>query len=157
MIYYCDSSALVKIYLEENGSRFMRNLRSHAAIGNILVNVIAGPEVLSALHRRTRTGDLTAEILAEARKNFGRDYLEFFSRHPVSDAIIQLAMQLIEKYPLRGYDSVQLATALNFQNALRMSNGREVVFLSSDKVLNNAARSEGLAVINPSEQETSHE
>jgi predicted nucleic acid-binding protein len=153
MIYYCDSSAIVKIYLEESGSIFMRNLRRNATIGDILINVIAGPEVLSALNRRFRTGDLTAEILAEARKDFGRDFAEFFSRYPVSDAIIQFAMHLIEKYPLRGYDSVQLATAVHFQNALRMSNGREVTFLGSDKVLNNAAKREGLTVINPSEQE----
>lgn len=58
MIYYCDSSAIVKIYLEESGSTFMRNLRRTATIGDILINVIAGPEVLSALNRRFRTGDL---------------------------------------------------------------------------------------------------
>lgn len=62
-------------------------------------------------------------------------------------------MQLIEKYPLRGYDSVQLATALNLQSVLSMFDGEEVYFLGSDKVLNNAAKNEGLAVINPSEQE----
>jgi hypothetical protein len=129
-----------------------RELRRNAAIGNILINVIAGPEVLSALNRRFRTGDLTAEVLAEARRDFGRDFAEFFSRHPVSDSIIQFAMHLIEKYPLRGYDSVQLATAVHFQNALRTSNGREVIFVGSDRVLNNAARNEGLAVINPAEQ-----
>lgn len=49
MIYYCDSSAVVKVYLEETGSTFMRNLRRNATIGDVLINVIAGPEVLSAL------------------------------------------------------------------------------------------------------------
>jgi len=152
MIYYCDSSAIVKIYLEEAGSAFMRNLRRKASIGSLLVNMIAGAEVLSALYRRFRSGDLAPEILSGARKDFERDYAEFFSRFPVSDTVIQLAMRLIEKYPLRGYDSVQLATAMNFQNALRMSNGQEVAFVGSDKVLNHAAASEGLTVINPTEQ-----
>jgi len=107
MIYYCDSSAVVKIYLEEAGTAFMRDLRRNASIGDIIINVIGGPEVMA---------------------------------------------QLIEKYPLRGYDSVQLATAVAFQNFLRASNGREVAFVGADKVLNDAARKEGLTVINLNEQ-----
>jgi hypothetical protein len=105
------------------------------------------------MHRRFRIGDLTTEIISEARKNFKRDYHEYFHRISLLEPIIDLAMQLIEKHPLRGYDSVQLATALYFQNVLSAFNGREVTFLGSDKVLNNAAKNEGLTVINPSEQE----
>jgi len=78
--------------------------------------------------------------------------MEFFHRISLSDSIIALAMELIEKYPLRGYDSVQLSSALNLQFALRACNGQEVHFIGSDRVLNNAARNEGLAVINPAEQ-----
>ncbi len=152
MIYYCDSSAVVKIYLEEAGNAFMRNLCRRAPIGDIIINVITGPEVLSALHRRIRGSDLSPEIFSQARQDFAEDYIEFFSRHPVTEPVIQLAMQLIENHPLRGYDSVQLATAVYIQNALRMFNGREVIFVGSDRVLNNAARNEGLTVINPAEQ-----
>jgi len=47
MIYYCDSSAVVKIYLEEAGTAFMRNLRRNASIGDIIINVIGGPEVMT--------------------------------------------------------------------------------------------------------------
>jgi hypothetical protein len=52
----------------------------------------------------------------------------------------------------RGYDSVQLATALHLQNTLRAFNGREVAFVGADKILNGAAKNEGLTVINPNEQ-----
>lgn len=48
---------------------------------------------------------------------------------------------------------MQLATALQLQSSLRASNGRNVTFLGSDKVLNSAATNEGLSVINPDEQE----
>jgi uncharacterized protein len=151
MIYYCDSSAITKVYLEETGSSFMREIRRNMPNNDIFVNDIAGPEVLSAMHRRFRTGDLTVEIISEARKNFKRDYQEYFHRISLLEPILDLAMQLIERHPLRGYDSVQLATALYFQNVLSAFNGREVTFLGSDKVLNNAAKNEGLTVINPSE------
>jgi len=152
MIYYCDSSAIVKIYLEEAGSQFMKRLCRKVSSGDIIVNDIAGPEVLSALQRRFRSGDLSPEILSAARSDFKEDFDDFFSRISVLDLIIRSAMQLIEKYPLRGFDAVQLATAVSFQNLLRASNGREVVFVGADNVLNDAARKEGLAIINPNEQ-----
>jgi hypothetical protein len=34
-----------------------------------------------------------------------------------------------------------------------MSDGREVAFVGADRLLNNAAKNEGLAVINPTEQQ----
>lgn len=153
MIYYCDSSAVVKVYLEEVGSAYMKGLYRKAATGNIFINAIAGPEVLSAMNRRFRSGDLSSEIILQARKDFKEDFQDFFNRIPVTDSIIALSMQVIEKYPLRGYDSVQLATALNLQSVLSILDGEEVYFLGSDKVLNNAAKNEGLTVINPSDQE----
>jgi len=152
MIYYCDSSAVVKIYLDEAGSQFMKNLCHKAPTGDLFINAIAGPEVWSALHRRFRSGDLTQEIFAQARTDFTEDFNETFNRLPIADEIISLAMQLIEKYPLRGYDSVQLATALQLQSILRAFDGEEVCFVGSDKILNHAAKNEGLTVTNPSEQ-----
>jgi len=152
MIYYCDSSAVSKIYLEEAGTTFMRKIRHNAPRDELFINDTTGPEVLSALHRRFRAGDLTMEVFSEARNDFRRDYFEFFHRVFLSEPVFALAMELIEKYPLKGYDSIQLAAALHMQAVLRVSNGQEVHFLGSDKVLNNAAQREGLVVINPSEQ-----
>jgi len=152
MIYYCDSSAVSKIYLEEAGTSFMRKIRQNAPRDELFINDITGPEVLSALHRRFRAGDLTPEVFSQACKDFRRDYFEFFHRVSLSEPIFASAMELIEKYPLKGYDSIQLAIARHLQGILRISNGQEVHFLGSDKVLNNAAQNEGLVVINPSEQ-----
>jgi predicted nucleic acid-binding protein len=50
---------------------------------------------------------------------------------------------------LRGYDAVQLATALE-TNRKRLSDGLSaLVFVSADAELNNAAQAEGLEVENP--------
>ncbi len=152
MIYYCDSSAVVKIYIDETGSKYIRYLSHKAPIGDIFINTISGPEVLSALHRRFRSDDLAPGVFTQACTDFVEDFEKFYNRIPASDQIILLAMRVINKHPLRGSDSVQLATALHLQTILRAFNGQEVHFISSDKVLNIAARSEGLFVINPSEQ-----
>lgn len=88
MIYYCDSSAVSKIYLEEAGSIFMGNVRHNSPRNDLFINDIAGPEVFSALRRRFRNGDLPQEVFSEARKYFRRDYLDFFHRVSLSDSII---------------------------------------------------------------------
>ena len=131
----------------------MRKIRRNIPSVDIFINEITGPEVLSALHRRFRNGDLPSEQFSEARNDFKTDYLNIFQGISVSEPIISVAMQLIEKYPLKGYDSVQLAIAIHFQTILRAFDGEEVHFVCSDRILNNAAQSEGLSVINPAEQE----
>jgi hypothetical protein len=60
--------------------------------------------------------------------------------------------QLIQKYPLRGYDSIQLATAISCLNELQQLNGEFLYFVGADRALNQTAQSEGLTVINPSER-----
>jgi hypothetical protein len=60
-------------------------------------------------------------------------------------------MQLIQKHPLRGYDAVQLATAVLFLKELQQLDGEFLSFVSADKALNDAAREEGLTVIDPTE------
>lgn len=66
-----------------------------------------------------------------------------------SSALIKI--YLIQKHPLRGYDAIQLATALSFFNELQQVDGEFLNFVSADKILNDAARGEGLTVINPAD------
>jgi hypothetical protein len=61
-------------------------------------------------------------------------------------------MKLIGKYALRGYDSVQLASAMQLQDAVRTTNGDKIHFVCSDKTLNDAARDDGLFVLDPADQ-----
>ena len=108
--------------------------------------------MFAALHRRFRTGDLSEAGLQSACNIFREDFENFYVRRSATKAVVDHGMQLIQKYPLRGYDSIQLATAVSFVNALRQLNGEELYFVGADKNLNNAAANEGLTVINPAEQ-----
>jgi len=151
-MYYLDSSSLIKIYIDETGSEWMRAVRERAASDETLTCEISGAEVFAAFHRRFRAGDLTGEELQIACHLFKQDVDGFFTRLPVTKGIVDSSMTLIQKYPLRGYDAIQLTTALSFFNELSQVNGELLNFVSADKILNDAARSEGLTVINPSEQ-----
>ena len=69
--------------------------------------------------------------------------------YDVSDLILNDAINLANKYELRGYDAVQLAAALR-ANMERVSLGlAPLTFVSADAELNTAASSEGLMVEDP--------
>lgn len=63
--------------------------------------------------------------------------------------VVESAMHLAEKHGLRGYDAIQLASALSVQSELNVNDVNLSTFISSDVNLNRAALVEGLGVENP--------
>lgn len=149
MTYYFDSSGVVKIYLEEIGSDWVETICLQNSEGEIAISQIAGAEVCAAIKRRHRSGDINTQTLEEALTAFENDFAHFFVRIPVSLAIIKRAMKLIRRHPLRGYDAVQLATALEWADRLVVFGLAKPVFVSADNFLNEAAVLEGLQTENP--------
>jgi len=67
----------------------------------------------------------------------------------INSGVLQDADNLVKRHFLRGYDAVQLASALR-TNQENVSFGLPpIIFVSADNDLNNAALAEGLAVENP--------
>jgi predicted nucleic acid-binding protein len=64
--------------------------------------------------------------------------------------LLSMACAVAQRRRLRGYDAVHLATALSISRAGRRHTGLGLTMLSSDGALNDAARAEGLDVIDPS-------
>ena len=155
--FYFDSSALVKYYIIESGTEWVRNLidgrLGEEWANTISTSALTWAEVISAFAKRHRMGDigthlykaLTARFLQEARLRYGR--------LRVNDAVIDVAVELIQRHPLRAYDAVQLATALILNSALIADKLPSLTFVSADNVLCEAARAEGLPAENPNEYE----
>lgn len=61
------------------------------------------------------------------------------------------ASRLAETFALRGYDAVQLATALAAQNERVLNGLSPLVIVSADGELNDAARAEGFNVEDPND------
>ena len=59
-VYFCDSSALVKCYVQERGSAWMRTLLDPTAGHHLYLASITGVEVIAAVTRRLRRGDMAA-------------------------------------------------------------------------------------------------
>ncbi len=106
-------------------------------------------EVISAFARRKREGAVNLTEFVTARNAFRSDCLNEYHIIPPSIEIINLASELMGKYPLRAYDAVHLATALVAQQFLVERDYPVLTFLAADNRLNSAASSAGLTIDNP--------
>ena len=117
--YYLDASALVKRYADEAGSMWIRQITDAQAQHTILLAEITLAEVAAALAAKHRTpGGITQEQRDRVLSRFLQDCEEHFLLLPVDRPVIDRAVELTQRHRLRGYDAVQLATALVAGEAL---------------------------------------
>jgi predicted nucleic acid-binding protein len=148
-LYFFETSALVKRYVSEKGTAWVEGLLIPALHPTVYIAQITGVESIAAITLRTRRGDTTQQEAAAAIANFRRDYAHEYLMAQVTNALIAVAMDLAEKHALRGYDAVQLASALQVQTERQVYGLSPPIFLSADNNLNASAAAEGLAVDNP--------
>lgn len=147
--YYLDTSALVKRYVNETGSRWLREIVAPEQTPLLFTSRMTIIEVISAFTRRVRDGSLAHADFALARDAFRSDCLNDYQIIPPTIAVVDQACHLLEQYPLRAYDATHLATALSVQTFLAKKNYPALTFLSADQRLNHAAATEDLVVDDP--------
>ena len=108
MILFCDTSALVKLYLSEAGSDDM--LAEARKAYAIAVCRIAWVEAMAAMARRGREIPEDADVLDLARARL-RDHWQSFIVVEVSQPVVEQAGEFADTFALRAYDAVQLAAA----------------------------------------------
>ena len=137
MILFCDTSALVKLYILEDSSREMQALAGAASA--ISVCRIAWAEMMAALARRAREFPNDADAIELVRKRLRTDWPRYIVVE-VTQALVELAGEYADTFALRGYDSVQVAAARTLQDMA----GEEVQFACFDTRLGKAARMLGM-------------
>jgi uncharacterized protein len=147
--YFFDSSALVKGYVNETGSAWVSSLLGPPSGNDLFLARITGVEVISAICRRERTGNIASAVVAAAINQFRQEFAIRFDFVPVSSRLIDQAMLLAENHGLRGYDAVQLAAALSVQRRRQHNREPRLTFVSADANLNGAAAIEGLPIDDP--------
>jgi uncharacterized protein len=148
-VYQLDASAVVKRYVDEIGSEWIRALVDPAAGNVISIADVTRAEVVSAIARRTRAGTMDPVAAAESIRLFDADGAVQYRIVPTEHGVISLAVELLQQHPLRAYDAIQLATVQHVDRTLLQSGLPPVVFVSADDELLSAARAEGLATENP--------
>ncbi|MBL7164028.1 MAG: type II toxin-antitoxin system VapC family toxin [Anaerolineales bacterium] len=148
--YYFDSSAMVKLYVSEPGSRWVKQLYDTPSV-NIDFGKIGLVEAASALARRRRMGEITSDRQRILFAKLFHDSEERFGLLTITDETLRSAAVLTQEHPLRGYDAVHLASALALNRILTENHLPSVIFASADEKLCQAAQNEGLTIENPNE------
>lgn len=144
--YYFDSSALVKRYVTEVGTDWVRSLVAPTGGNLSLTSRVTIIEVRSALARRRRGGDILQDFALEALRVHS---ISQYRLVELDASVAGLAGDLLERHPLRAYDAVQLASALIIARALTGTGLAAPTFLTADDRLLEVAQAEGLPSDNP--------
>jgi hypothetical protein len=145
-LYYLETSALVKLYVQEPGTERLLRLARQTHENRLAVLAITAVEARSAIRRRERAGDIDPQAATLILDQLKQDMEGKFLRQTVTDIVLDGAIEMIDRYALRAYDAVQLAGCL----ALKTAVGTESpTFVCADQQLLEAARSELLPVLDP--------
>ncbi|MEI6067674.1 MAG: type II toxin-antitoxin system VapC family toxin [Methylococcaceae bacterium] len=140
MILFCDTSALVKLYIVEAGSDELKLQVQEAEA--VAVCRIAWAEAYAALSRRAREVPEDAVIIEQAKTALAADWPHFVVLE-IDQLLVERAGDYADTFALRGYDSVQLAAA--FETG-RISQS-PIFFACFDLRLNKAAKLLGMSCL----------
>jgi predicted nucleic acid-binding protein len=138
------SSALIKRYVREQGSEW---LRAEIAKNEVVISQVTTVEVAAALGRKFRQGAISKFAFYQSRRMFllhlkaGR-----YKIFGINQRIIDESLRLTFRRGLRAYDALQLATALVIRSEFDQD---RFIFLTADAVLEAVGRAEGLNTDNP--------
>lgn len=110
--YFFDSSAIVKNYIIETGTNWVKPIFNAIRTNVIYVVSITEVEVIAAFARRLKGKTLTVNDAAVASIQFKNDFSKNLRLIRIELILLKRAVKLAEKYALRGYDAVQLSAAV---------------------------------------------
>ena len=140
MILFCDTSALLKLYIVEAGSDALKVLVQEAEA--VAVCRIAWTEAYAALSRRAREVPEDNSLIEQAKATLACDWPHFVVLE-IDQPLVELAGEYADTFALRGYNSIQLAAAFE---AGRISQ-TPIFFACFDTRLNKAAKLLGMACL----------
>lgn len=147
--YFIDSSALVKRYVTERGSAWVKQSVAPPSGNRIYISRATSVEVVAAIARRAKGGSIAPQDAIATIAQFLRHVQTEYRVVELSSVVIDDAIRLAEVHALRAYDAIQLATALAVRNVRARRGAPALVLVSADFELNAAAALEGLTVIDP--------
>jgi predicted nucleic acid-binding protein len=137
LILYLDTSALVKLYVQEDGTgETLVLVERSSAVYTVRVSYA---EARAAFARQRREGGLTSREHGAVVRRLDAEWNRY-GVVEISDSLVRRAGALCDRRALRAYDGLQLAAALELRDA-----GAPVEFACFDGRLIGAARAERLA------------
>ena len=93
---YLDTSALIKLYIEEEGTERIAGIVEEADDGRLVILYLTPIEARSAIRRREREGDIAATDAQRVLKQIEDDCSTFFLTQPLSPPVMEEAARLID-------------------------------------------------------------
>ena len=150
MLYYFDTSVVVKRYVKETGTTWVKQLFDPSLNNKIYFSQVTNIEVVAGLSKKVRTKELSRKYYQLALQLFLNDLDSGdYNIVPVNDDIVKLAINLTKEHPLRAYYALHLATAISLNSALALAKLPLLAFICADKTLLVATKNKGLIVDNP--------
>lgn len=137
---FWDSSAIVPLLVEESSTSSVRKIL--AEFPTVVVWVLTPVEVISALWRRVRDGELDDNSVGQALASL-REIEHAWNTVVDVEQVEKRARRLLAVHALRSADALQLAAALVGSDEQPVSE----VFVTLDRRLANVARREGFAIL----------
>ena len=133
MLLFCDTSALIKLLIDEPDSAQIHQASERA--GLIAACRITWAEAMAAMARRQRDDPTSADDIETARQRLSLLWSSF-TIVEVSQKLVEAAGRFADGFALKGYDSVQLAAA----HELHVNTEQKVLFACYDRRLKQAAQ-----------------
>ena len=108
-VYYLDTSALAKLYIQEIGSGRVAGLLRDPEHDRFAILEVSRVEFHSAVRRREREGDIASAEAANVLTQLDSNLQDLFLVQPLTAAVLEEAVAIIGRHPLRAYDALQLA------------------------------------------------
>lgn len=143
--YFLEATAFAKLFVRETGTDALIKLMESVEDNRKLISASTPLEVYAAIRRRERASGISHEDASAALETLRLESARMV-QEPLNPAVLECARQLLDRRGLRWPDALQLSAALVARD---MFQGTEIVFVSSSQTLLDAARAEGLRVINP--------
>ena len=134
MTLYLDTSSMVKLYVAETGSDAVRQLVRDASI--VATSVVAYAEARAAFARLRRERALTAARFGSVKREFSEQWPTYLALE-ATESLCRAAGEFAERYGLRGFDSIHLAS---YAEVARRAGVAGTRFSSFDDRLNHASR-----------------
>lgn len=141
MKVFLDTSSLIKLYFNEEGTSDLDKIFADNIITEIFVSEITKTEFFSAIYKKLRTKELLPHNADAILDAFAADEHKF-KFDLIDRGIISTSQMFIKKYGadgLRSLDAIQLASAYGLRNSIDLA-------VSHDKLLNTFLLSEKIQI-----------
>jgi predicted nucleic acid-binding protein len=143
--YFLEATAFAKLFVREPGTDALIRLMESVEDNRKLIAASTPLEVYAAIRKRERAGAISHEDASAALEILRLEAARTV-QEPLNPAVLECARQLLDRRVLRWPDALQLGAALVARD---MFQGTDIIFVSSSKILLDAAKAEGLQTVNP--------